>query len=245
MASTTIDLPLIKPQWRAPASVVAYTTTRAGGVSIGRHSTLNLGLHVQDDPDYVLANRAKLPGADKLQWLDQVHGNRAVMLPAKDSEADASISSDPTLWCAIMTADCVPVLLCNRQGTEVAAIHAGWQGLYSRIIARTIQTMRSSPEDILAWIGPAICGFHYQVDETLANKFSVYKGVAVPDEAPGKWRLDLPGIARYQLHNAGVDAVTDAKRCTYHHNQEFFSHRRSMHEHSGTPGRMVSVIGLV
>lgn len=239
-------LPLIRPDWPAPANITAYSTTREGGVSGGRYSGLNVGAHVDDDADHVTANRNQLPGAQQITWLHQVHGHTVVTLPARhNTSADAAISRAPNLWCAVMTADCVPVLLCNRQGTEVAAVHAGWQGLEQAIISHTLHAMQSSPADVLAWIGPAISQACYQVDDALARRFSDYANHIAPDPAAhNKYLLDLPGIAAAQLAHAGVGSVTNSALCTYSDARRFYSHRRAQHEQAVPTGRLVSVIGL-
>lgn len=247
MALTT-DLSLIIPSWAAPASVTAYTSTRQGGVSQGRYASLNMGLHVQDDAEAVAQNRARLPGAAQLQWLDQIHSRKVHDITDASRQdtltGDASISRSPHHWCAVMTADCVPVLLCQRDGREVAAIHAGWQGLEKGIISQTISQMRSPPDELLAWIGPAISARHYQVDDALAARFAQVPGACQDDPEPGKQRLDLPAIAAFQLSAAGVDSVTHSHLCTYQQNNQFYSHRRAQHRQAVPTGRMVTVIGI-
>ncbi|WP_137166446.1 peptidoglycan editing factor PgeF [Salinimonas lutimaris] len=239
-------LPLIRPDWPAPGNITAYSTTREGGVSGGRYSGLNVGAHVDDDPDHVTANRNRLPGAQQITWLNQVHGHTVVTLPTQqNTSADAAISRAPNFWCAVMTADCVPVLLCNRQGTEVAAVHAGWQGLEQDVISHTLYAMQSSPADVLAWIGPAISQACYQVDDALARRFSAYAGHVAPDpSADNKYLLDLPGIAAAQLTHAGVGSITNSALCTYSDAHRLYSHRRAQHEQAVPTGRLVSVIGL-
>ena len=228
------------------ASITAYSTTRNGGVSAGRYHGLKVGAHVDDDPVTVATNRALLPGAGQITWLDQIHGNTVVELPvAQNTPADAAISRKPGLMCAVMTADCVPVLLCNRQGTEVAAVHAGWQGLEKSIIRHTLQAMHSCPEDVLAWIGPAISQACYQVDGTLAGRFAAYHDCVVADPSDSnKYLLDLPGIAVAQLTHAGVGYIENSALCTYADPHRFYSHRRAQHEQAVPTGRCVSVIGL-
>jgi len=241
---TSFEAQLIKPAWPAPSSVVAYTTTRHAGFSQGRYAGLNVGMHVNDDPEAVAANRALLPQASRITWLEQVHKNHCLRLPATSVQADASTSCSRQWWCAVMTADCVPVLLCNKQGTEVAAIHAGWQGLEQQVIASTVTTMQAQPAEVMAWIGPAICQHHYQVDANLAARFEYVPGAAVPDTQAGKFLLDLPAIAQYQLQEAGISAVYRSQLCTYSEPDRFFSHRYAQHQQATPTGRMVSVIGL-
>ncbi|MCU7555782.1 peptidoglycan editing factor PgeF [Alteromonas sp. ASW11-19] len=235
---------LITPDWPAPQSVVAYTTTRAGGASSSPYTSLNVGLHVGDNPARVTHNRSLLPHHEKIGWLNQVHGSRVVTLPATDIEADAAISRSRDAFCAVMTADCVPVLLTNRQGNEVAAVHAGWQGLEKQVIAATVAAMRSSSDSLLAWIGPAISVRHYEVPSSLAAKFSTYTNVTQPATSADKVMLDLPQIALQQLQALGIAQISQSPQCTYADSKLFFSHRRSQHEGATSTGRMVSVIGF-
>lgn len=237
---------LIYPEWAAPANVTAYSTTRLGGISEGQYQGLNVGMHVGDDPQHVQANRNGLPGADKLVWLNQVHGTHCKLLSTTpdDLPADASISRSTAKWCAVMTADCVPILLCDRDGSEVAAIHAGWQGLAHHIIGGVIATMQSAATDLIAWIGPAISGPCYQVDATLAARFKDFPAAISADPVAGKFRLDLNYIAAAQLSAAGVSMVTQSGLCTYRQPHQFYSHRYAQHHHATPTGRIVTVIGL-
>ncbi|MEG3767737.1 polyphenol oxidase family protein, partial [Alteromonas sp. 14N.309.X.WAT.G.H12] len=154
---------VITPRWSIPDNVFAYSTTRAGGHSRGPYASLNVGKHVGDCEKIVDANRRMLPHHDKLIWLNQVHSDKCVTLPTHCIDADAAISRDHRFACAIMTADCVPILLANEQGNEVAAIHAGWQGLVKGIIGRTLEKLVSTPEQVHGWIGPAISQGCYEV----------------------------------------------------------------------------------
>lgn len=237
---------LIYPEWPAPANVTAYSTTRSGGFSKGQYQGLNVGMHVGDDPQHVQANRNKLPGADKLVWLNQVHGTHCKLLTAMtdDSPADASISRSPAKWCAVMTADCIPIVLCDRHGSEVAAIHAGWQGLANYIIGGVVAAMQSCTTDLIAWIGPAISGACYQVDATLAARFKDFPAAVSKDSTAGKFRLDLNYIAAAQLSAAGVPVIIQSGLCTYRQPHQFYSHRYAQHHHATPTGRIVTVIGL-
>ncbi len=236
---------LIRPNWDCPKNVVAYCSTRVGGSSLGDFKGLNVGAHVGDEPEAVKANRNMLPYIDKITWLEQVHGNRVTALPTEDITADASSSSSCRHFCAVMTADCVPILLCDNTGTQVAAVHAGWKGLESEIIANAVNTFSGSPQNIIAWIGPAISGMCYEVDETLARRFGNYKDAVIKGDRAGKFLLDLPYIAEQQLKNAKVGSVTQSRLCTYSREDLFFSHRRATHQNKSSTGRMVSVIGLI
>ena len=158
---------IITAQWPAPPQVKALTTTRFGGVSQGDFAQWNLAAHVQDNPDHVATNRQILLETLQLPndpiWLNQTHSTRCVNvdIPGYDSNADASLSRQSNQVLAIMTADCLPIMLCNQQGTEIAAIHAGWRGLAMGIINHTLAQMQTDPRECMAWIGPAICGKCY------------------------------------------------------------------------------------
>lgn len=237
------DLPLILPAWDAPASVTAYCTTRQGGSSEGIYASLNVGNHVGDSAEQVSRNRSLLPHHEKLHWLNQVHGHQVVTLPTAITEADASISRSPEHLCAVMTADCVPVLLCNTAGTEVAAIHAGWKGLHLKVIEHTIAAMQSPANTLLAWIGPAISQACYEVSEQVARHFSQYPGAVIRSDNADKYLLDLPMVAHSQLASLGLQHITPSALCTYA-DERFFSHRQATHQQQQQTGRMVSVIGL-
>ena len=245
-------IPLIQPAWPVPDNVFAYTSCRNGGLSSGNYASLNTGAHVGDDLQLVAGNRALLPGHASIVWLDQVHGEHCVTfgadvtgpLPASPLQADACISRTPARTCAIMTADRVPVLLCNLAGTEVAAIHAGWQGLEKEIIGHTVSAMKSSADNLMAWIGPAISQPCYEVPRSLAGRFARYPEAIGKIDGSDKCLLDLPLIALKQLNDAGIKNVTQSGLCTYSDPRQFYSHRRATHEGRGQTGRIVSVIGL-
>ncbi|WP_394221053.1 peptidoglycan editing factor PgeF [Alteromonas gracilis] len=243
-SSSSSALNLITPQWPCPPNIVAYTTTRSGGASVGDFAGLNVGSHVGDDLLMVKANRSLLPYSDKITWLEQVHSNRVVSLPSVDTTADAAYSTSTSHFCAVMTADCVPILLCDDQGQEVAAVHAGWKGLDSKIIANAVARFTFPASKLMAWIGPAISGCCYEVDVDLANKFKHVENAVSMSANKGKFLLNLPLIAQTQLIEAGVTNVTQSNLCTYSDEQRFYSHRRATHQHKRTTGRIVSVIGI-
>jgi hypothetical protein len=234
----------IEPHWSSPDNIVAYTSTRLGGVSLGDYHGLNVGAHVGDDLLLVKANRALLPQHEKLTWLEQVHSNRVVALPTIDTTADAAYSQSPNYHCAVMTADCVPILICNTKGTEVSAVHAGWKGLENGVIANAVCRFESAPSELLAWIGPAICKQCYEVDERVAGVFSSYPDALSTSDSVDKFLLDLPFIAQTQLNALGVDNVTQSELCTYCRNDLFYSHRYATHQGKRATGRIVSVIGI-
>ena len=237
-------LNVITPEWDCPDNVIAYSSTRAGGVSMGDFSGLNVGAHVGDDLLFVKANRHQLPHNEKITWLEQVHGNKVVSLPSVDTTADAAVSSNRNFYCAIMTADCVPILLCDKDGTQVGAVHAGWKGLENNIIANAIRAFKCEPNNIMAWIGPAISQRCYEVDTSVASCFSTFDNVVKPSANQGKFLLDLPAIAQQQLQNSNVFSVTNSGLCTYSRQDLFYSHRFATHQNKKSTGRIVSVIGL-
>ncbi len=237
------EIPTVVPQWAAPLNIIAYCTTRDGGVSSGNYQSLNLGFHVKDNADAVAENRRRLPGAGKISWLEQVHGHHVIELPSAEHTADAAISRTPEHYCAVMTADCVPILLCNQQGTEVAAVHAGWQGLKGNIISHTLAKMISDAPDVYAWIGPSVCQQCYEVSHEVAQHFSQYPGALQRSTNANKYLLNLSLIAEYQLLAAGVKHVVQSGLCTYE-DSRFFSHRQATHKHLQHTGRQVSVIGI-
>lgn len=244
-SSISPALDLVTPAWSCPSNVVAYTTTRSGGGSMGDFAGLNVGAHVGDDLLLVKANRSLIPHSEKITWLEQVHSNRVVSLPSADTTADAAYSSSKSHFCAVMTADCVPILLCDGSGQEVAAVHAGWKGLETNIIKNAVGQFSCDTHKLMAWIGPAISGACYEVDAQLASKFRHIKGVIADSPNEGKYLLDLPLIAQMQLQQAGVDIITQSNLCTYSDERRFYSHRRATHQNKRTTGRMVSVIGLL
>ena len=241
--SSTLEF--ITPAWSCPSNVVAYTTTRAGGTSIGDFAGLNVGAHVGDDLLLVKANRNLIPHSEKITWLEQVHSNRVVSLPSVDTTADAAYSSSKTHFCAVMTADCVPILLCDESGQEVAAVHAGWKGLETNIISSAVAHFESDAKKLIAWVGPAISCACYEVDAQLANKFRHINGAIANSINKDKYLLDLPLVTQIQLQQAGVENITQSNLCTYTDERRFYSHRRATHQNKRTTGRMVSVIGLL
>ncbi len=244
----TACLDWIRPDWPAPVRVQALTTTRKGGYSRGPYATLNLALHVGDDADAVRANRALLAAEAMLPreplWLDQVHGARVINAdrPGAERRADGSYSLAPGRVCCVLSADCIPVLLCDRHGTRVAALHAGWRGLAAGIIPRGVERLACPARDLLAWLGPAIGPCDYEVDDGLREVFtSVDAGAreAFAPSRPGHWQADLHALARRALRHAGVTAVYADDRSTHDAPEHFYSHRRA-----APCGRMASLIWL-
>jgi YfiH family protein len=240
----------IVPDWPAPASVRALITTRAGGTSRGAYAGLNLGLRSGDDAEDVARNRASLRHwlpAEPL-WLRQVHGTAVVEADSaeRDPEADAALARAPGRVCAVLTADCLPLLLCDEDGTIVAAVHAGWRGLCSGVIEQTLRAMDRPPEALLAYLGPAIGPAAYEVGAEVRAAFIAadpggepeYEAAFVPGK-PGKFYADLYALARARLARSGVARIYGGGYCTYTERERFYSYRRD-----GATGRMASLIWI-
>lgn len=262
--ATTDASAWIVPDWPAPARVRALSTTRLSGVSTGPYGLadgsaggLNLGTHVGDDPAAVAANRARL--ASHLpampHWLEQVHG--CGVATADDDmdanlvpRADASVSATPGHVCAIMTADCLPVLLCNTAGTVVGAAHAGWRGLCDGVIEATLARMADragESAEWLAWLGPAIGPTAFEVGAEVREAFLQQATPAERESvdaafvagAPGKYLADLYALARIRLTRAGCTQVFGGDTCTVSDAGRFYSYRRDR-----TTGRMATLVWL-
>ncbi|OFS11640.1 purine nucleoside phosphorylase YfiH [Hafnia sp. HMSC23F03] len=238
---------LIVPTWSAPENVVAFNTTRKGGVSTSPYDGLNLGTHVGDDAAIVAENRrllTEMSGASSEPfWLEQVHGVRVLRLNADsdrtDNQADASYTDVAGQVCTVMTADCLPVLFCNQQGTEVAAAHAGWRGLCQGVLEQTLACFRSAPEDIVAWLGPAIGPEMFEVGAEVRDAFMLQDVDAEQAfVARGdKYLADIYQLARLRLRRAGVLDISGGDLCTVSDKSRFFSYRREP-----VTGRMAALI---
>jgi hypothetical protein len=237
---------MILPDWPAPARVKGLMTTRAGGVSQAPWAGLNLGDHVGDDPEHVAANRARLRQQlpNEPAWLRQVHGARVVETGREPNpEADAAFTRQPVQVCAVLTADCLPVLFCDRAGSVVAAAHAGWRGLAGGVLEATVAAMQVPPGEVLAWMGAAIGPQAFEVGDEVRQAFIAQHAEAseafVPQPAPGKWLADIYRLARIRLNPIGVQAIYGGGRCTFNESDAFYSYRRD-----GVTGRMASLIWL-
>lgn len=237
----------IVPDWPAPARVRALSTTRAGGVSVAPYDSLNLGTHVGDDAANVAANRAQVRRIvpSEPAWLNQVHGTAVVDAAAVAGvpDADASVSRTPGAVCVVMTADCLPVLLCDRAGSVVGAAHAGWRGLHGGVIEATVAAMQVAPADVIAWLGPAIGPTAFEVGDEVRAAFVATDAIAdaafKPAGQPGKWLADIYLLARQRLAALGVTAVYGGDCCTVSESRRFFSYRRD-----GVTGRMGTLVWL-
>jgi len=237
---------MVLPDWPAPAGVKGLMTTREGGVSQAPWASLNLGDHVGDNPAHVAANRARLRQQlpNEPAWLRQVHSARVVEVGREPNpEADAAYSRQSGQVCAVLTADCLPVLFCDRAGSVVAAAHAGWRGLAGGVLEATVAAMRVPPGEILVWMGAAIGPQAFEVGDEVREAFVAQhaeaSGAFVPQPLPGKWLADIYRLARIRLNRAGVQAIYGGGRCTYQEAETFYSYRRD-----GITGRMAALIWL-
>lgn len=239
----------IRPGWPAAATVKAAVTVRAAsGASRGEYTDFNLATHVDDDPAAVAANRSQL--VEQLQlpemprWLEQVHGCEVINLDAAATGrcGDAAVTGCAGRVAAVMTADCLPVLLCNQAGNKVAAAHCGWRGLVAGVLAKTVAAMDEEPGQVLAWLGPGISQGAYEVDATVRNAFlgldPNHDGCFL-ENPRGRWQANLYALARRMLAEQGVGAIYGGGFCTYYDHRRFFSYRRQ-----GACGRMATLIWL-
>ena len=236
-----MKLDCIEPNWPAPPNVKAFCTTRSGGCSEGRYRSLNLGLNCGDDPDRVRQNRevleSELPAAPA--WLRQVHGKRVVRYRearAGACEADAVMAMEGAKVCAVLTADCLPVLFCSRDGDRVAAAHAGWRGLAAGVLPATVEALACPPSGLLAWLGPAIGPAAYEVGQDVLAAFGDELATAFRPRGD-RWLMDLYAIARIQLTACGLQNIHGGGHCTHSERDRFFSYRRD-----GETGRMACLV---
>ena len=244
----------LPPQWlRVPwpvaERVLAFVSTRDGGVSQAPYDSLNLGLHVGDRVADVQENRRRLmqvlPAGVSLQWLEQVHGTAVVDLAPAETypPADAATSRHAGLACTIMTADCLPVLLCDRAGTVVAAAHAGWRGLCAGVLENTVAAMGVAPAQVLAWLGAAIGPQAFEVGSEVRDAFVACDPAAAQAfcraSSDEKWIADIYRLARLRLARSGVLSVFGGGACTVNEPGRFYSYRRD-----GTTGRMAAMVWL-
>ncbi|NOU20524.1 MAG: peptidoglycan editing factor PgeF [Methyloglobulus sp.] len=234
----------LQPDWPAPLNVHAATTLRLGGVSKGGYTSLNPATHVGDNAELVRQNRQIIKTMLNLPsepiWLTQTHSNRAIKAIATDTppQADASYTDQPSVVCAVMTADCLPLLVCAADGTEIAAIHAGWRGLLDGIIDNTIAALHS--RDLLVWLGPAIGPERFEVgDEVRATYMakSAEYASAFKQQNQDKWLADIYQLARINLAALGISKNYGGGFCTVTDQERFYSYRRDQ-----VTGRMATLI---
>lgn len=235
----------LTPDWPAPASVRACVTTRAGGVSLAPFDSLNLGDHVEDAPLAVAANRQVLVDAlgCRPAWLQQVHSADVVEADSRCvPTADASWTATPGTACAVLTADCLPALFCDRAGTRVAAAHAGWRGLAGGVLENTVAALGIEPAELLVWLGPAIGPQSFEVGAEVREAFVAVHTEAqrafVPSANAGKFMADLYALARIRLAASGVNAVYGGGLDTFS-DPRFFSYRRA-----ARTGRFASLVWI-
>lgn len=249
----TIEGNALKPDWSAPDRVRAISTTRAGGVSGRPWNSLNLGVHVEDDPDHVRQNRRRLAEStglksEQIGWLNQVHGIDVVELNPDNvgqiAKADASYTRHPGIACAILTADCLPVILADREGTVVGAAHCGWRSLCGGVIENLVSEMAVAPETLQAWLGPAIGPTSFEVGPEVRDAFLEHDPKAVhafraEGARSGHFMADIYALATLRLNHLGVSNVTGGGLCTVKDSDRFFSYRRD-----GRTGRMATLVWL-
>lgn len=241
----------IEPQWPAPAGVRVVSTLRSAGVSAAPYESLNLGDHVGDSAVAVAGNRQRLAAAAGLpsepMWLTQVHGIEvadldAVMGVKAPGSADAAFTRRRGRVCAILTADCMPVVLAADSGDLVGAVHAGWRGLAGGVIEAAVRALKVPPARLLAWLGPAIGPAHFEVGaevrETLL-KGDLGAAAAFAPNARGRFMADLAQLAHRRLAALGVDRIYGGGHCTFADADSYFSHRRD-----GVTGRQATLIWL-
>lgn len=242
-----LDLTFIKPDWPAPANVQAIQTTRQGGVSLPPYDGLNLAMHVADEAAAVMQNRQLLRSflPSEPVWLNQVHGLSVVDAATVQGvpDADASYARQANVVCVTMTADCLPVLLCDRAGSVVSAVHAGWRGLCDGVIEAAVANMRVDASDLLAWLGPAIGPQAFEVGSDVRAQFLQHDAQAASAFKPSgdKWLANLYDLAQQRLKALGLTDIygTGSHFCTHSDASRFFSYRRE-----ALTGRMASLIWL-
>jgi YfiH family protein len=242
------DTSLLEFSWTLPTGVRAAFTTRLGGVSVAPWDSFNVGAHVGDAPESVASNRARVQALLSLPmepaWLSQVHGVAVHDLDATPSgalaTADAAITRERGRVCAIMVADCLPVLFATRDGSRIGAAHAGWRGLAAGVLEKTAHSLGVPGNQLTAWLGPAISREHYEVGDEVRDGFVVSDAGAADAfqrNTRGRWQADLVALARRRLHALGITDVSGGEWCTFADRARFYSHRRD-----GKGGRMVALI---
>jgi YfiH family protein len=238
----------IVPDWPAPPQVRALSTQRAGGVSAAPFESLNLGAHVGDSAEAVGENRRRLYTAARLPaepvWLSQQHGTHVLDLDGAHAPAvaDAALTHGAGRVCAILTADCLPVLLAAESGAGVAAAHAGWRGLAGGVIEATVRALALPPESLLAWLGPAIGRAHFEIGAEVREELlcaDPQAEAAFEPNARGRYMADLAALARRRLERVGIARIYGGDACTYAAPEHYFSYRRD-----GRTGRQATLIWL-
>lgn len=250
MRVSSVHSSCIEPEWDAPSNVIAAFTTRAGGNSLPPFDGFNMGHHVGDRECDYIDNRLSLlayEGLNDIQWLDQIHATTIAKAESGTSNitADASYTIEQGLACAVLTADCLPVLFCNNEGTEVAAAHAGWRGLLQGVLTNTVAEFQTAPAALHVCFGPCIGPCHFEIGEEVLDAFlhaEVFSASKLRIEeaftAKGdRYYADLKSLAYMQLKSSGVELITTNNHCTYCDEDNFYSYRRE-----GLTGRMAGFI---
>ncbi len=244
MESTLPNSELIWPDWPAPARVKAVCTTRLGGASLPPFDSFNIAEHVGDAPQIVRQNRATLARMLNLsrepRWLEQTHSTKIVDVDRGDinAQADASFTRQPNQVCVVMTADCLPLLLSNSDGTQVAAVHAGWRGLADGIIENAVRCF-AQQDSLMAWLGPCIGPQAFEVGKEVRTQLGGPAHCYISHDDPKKVYADLSGLAKTRLSELGVQQIYQSELCTFADQERFFSYRRD-----GQTGRMASLIWI-
>lgn len=252
MPAAILGNTIIEPDWPVPGRVRALVTTRAGGVSEPPYESFNLGLHVGDAAERVYRNRRRLlamTGVDRVQWLDQEHGRRVLAASSSTMAngpltADASWTAERDLGLAVLVADCVPVLLANVDASLVAVAHCGWRGTVAGVVEATVDALPESPDRLVAWLGPGVCGNCYEVGSDVRDALGAdeREGVMVEQESAcqdvRKWRMDLPALIVARLRLCGLERIVPSSLCTIC-DKRFYSYRRDGHT-----GRFAALIWL-
>ncbi|MFK8021187.1 MAG: peptidoglycan editing factor PgeF [Pseudomonadales bacterium] len=238
----------VVPNWVVPDNILAFTSTRQGGFSEGAFESWNIANHVSDIPETVAQNRRKLaslmPPNTELNWLQQVHGSLVHQAPTLLCEGDGLYTAKVLQACCIMTADCVPILLCDKSGSEIGALHAGWRGVANRIIEHGVGRFDAANSDIHVWIGPSISVRHFRIGRDVYKQLrqSIFRVdsehcFTADKQSSEHFFADLGGLIELQCRELGIDKVSHANRCSYAENECFYSYRRD-----GETGRNASVI---
>jgi len=242
------DIEVIEPGWPAHPRVHAAFTLRSGGVSVGPFASLNLGAHVGDAPQAVAENRLRmrlrlhLPAEPT--WLQQIHGTAVANLDEGNvpGAADAALTRQSHRVCVIQVADCLPILFAARDGSAIAAAHAGWRGLAAGVLESTVRSLGMGAEPLCAWIGPGIGARHFEVGDEVRAAFLARDAAAEANfeaNERGRWQCDLAALARRRLSALGIREISGGGLCTYADPERFFSYRRD-----GQCGRMAALVWL-
>ncbi len=239
---------ILIPDWPAPKHIKAFSTTRLNGFSQSPYDSFNLAYSVGDDIENVSLNREHLKKILNLPsdplWLSQIHSTVIYKVDQETmpKNADGSFTTNQNKVCVVMTADCLPILLCDVSGTQIAAVHAGWRGLADGVVESALNCFNHSQEKIIAWIGPAIGPKYYEVGDDVRNKFLEINSdfnKAFQTHNQAKWLADMNLLARMRLQKAGVSAIFSENLCTFSDAERFYSYRRD-----GITGRMASLIWI-